>query len=192
MHSLQGRLADLWIFWDEKTLNLEAEIRWGPEVRNPMTPLFDDDVLTELARFHRHDVPPRFEAETHDLAEKTARSFALESDATTNQSTNRSIRAIIVRELSVYLCTDDPKYGSLRAEGRNATTALVAMLGATVATASGLPLAAATGCVAYVALAVAKLGATVFCDLYPPPARAELDASDADRKNKAQGIASES
>ncbi len=133
-----------------------------------MTP-FDDDVLAQLALLHRNDVPPTFAVEAFDLRANIPSERILEREEPTGQHTNQSIRTLIVRELSIYLCTDDPKYGSLRSQGENATTALVAMLGGTVATTLGLPLATATGCVAYVALAVAKLGVGVFCDLCPPP-----------------------
>ncbi len=144
-----------------------------------MTP-FDDEVLSGLARLHRHELPPHFEAEMCHWGVAASRNLDLESDEPSGDARNQSIRDLITRELSLYLCTEDPKYESLRAEGKNATTALVAMLGATVAAALGLPLAAATGCVAYVALAVAKLGAGVFCELYPPPTPVALDDSESD------------
>lgn len=132
-------------------------------------PPFDNEVLVQLAHLTYQNLPPQFSTDIGDLATLSAPPKILELDEASPPWSNGSICQTILGELSLYLCTSDSKYDTLRSQGENATTALVAMLGGTVATKFGITSMAATACVAYVALAVVKLGVGVFCDCYPPP-----------------------
>ena len=132
-------------------------------------PPFDNEVLVQLAYSTCQNLPPQFSIDIGDLATLPAPPKILELDEATHTWSNGSICQTILGELSLYLCTSDPKYDTLRSQGENATTALVAMLGGTVATKFAISSMTATACVAYVALAVVKLGVGVFCDRYPPP-----------------------
>jgi hypothetical protein len=78
-------------------------------------------------------------------------------------STNQRIKAAVLGELRELLCTENVRYEDVRDHGRVITRTSLAGVSAYVAGAVGISAGAAMACVAFVALAVAKVGVGAFC-----------------------------
>ena len=76
---------------------------------------------------------------------------------------NRTIREAILKELQIYLCTDDPRYRGLRGKGKKLSEAAVGVIAGFVASAVGIAAGFAIAAVAYLAAFVLDIGASVFC-----------------------------
>lgn len=71
----------------------------------------------------------------------------------------------ILNQLYLLLCTDDPSYREVRSKGSVVSAGAVTAVAGYIAGAYSVGLAAATGGVSFVALAVFRVGIGVFCQL---------------------------
>jgi hypothetical protein len=71
----------------------------------------------------------------------------------------------IVSELHALLCTRDSKYADVRRTGKGLAEKTIPALGIVIAGTFGVPEALATAAVAFVALAVFRVGVATFCRL---------------------------
>ena len=120
--------------------------------------------LVLLAEEHRRDLPAGFESAASELA------VLLEAGAPLTAATrggagslNQRIKAAVLAELRELLCTNDVRYKDVREQGKVITRTSLPGVAAYVAATVGISAAAATACVAFVALAVAKIGVGAFC-----------------------------
>jgi hypothetical protein len=135
-----------------------------------------DQELVELAEKHRRFLPKDFLRDVDAVAADLAADRSIELMRTKGQSARRSsnvrIRSAILEELSLFLCTEDPRYASVRGEGKKVTKSVVQFVAGVIVGSLGLASGAATGCVAFLALACAHVGIGAFCRLNPPPGSA--------------------
>jgi len=127
-----------------------------------------DEELALLAEQHRGDLPSGFDAVAHEVGLLLESGAAIETlTRGVKSSLNHRIRAAVLSELRDLLCTDNKRYADVRAHGNTITKTSIASASAYVAGAVGISAAAATACVAFIALAVSKVGVGVFCRLAP-------------------------
>lgn len=69
----------------------------------------------------------------------------------------------ILEELVVLLCTDDRRYLDVRKKGADFSRVVLPVVAGYVAGTVGVPLAVATGAVAFIAISVLRVGQGVFC-----------------------------
>lgn len=128
--------------------------------------------LVDIAEQYRSLVPQGFLAEVDTLASDLVQNrpvVAMRSKGRRGVAfTNARIKAAILDEISLFLCTDDARYEGLRGEGRELGKDAVHFIAGIVVGTLGLASGVATGCVAFVALACAKVGIGTFCRLNPP------------------------
>jgi hypothetical protein len=78
------------------------------------------------------------------------------------------VRAAVLEELRRLLCTDDGRYKEVRDQGHSLTKVGIVAVAGYVAAALSIPVALATGTVAFITLAVLQVGVGAFCRLHPP------------------------
>jgi hypothetical protein len=120
--------------------------------------------LVLLAEEHRRNLPEGFESTANELSVLLETGAPLHAMTRGSQgSMNQQIKAAVLRELRDLLCTNDKRYEDVRAHGKVITRTSLASVSAYVAGAVGISAGAAMACVAFVALAVAKVGVGAFC-----------------------------
>jgi hypothetical protein len=146
-----------------------------------MTRKLIDPELIELAEEHRHLLPRGFNQEA-DAVEaalskgQTLLAFRSKGRGKAKKS-NVGIRAAVLEELRLFLCTEDVRYKDLQAGGKSLTKQSVLVIAGWVAATLGITTGIATACVSFLALAILRLGVATFCRLNPPPAADPKGAS---------------
>lgn len=131
--------------------------------------------LVSLAEQHRDEVPPDFIREMDSVEADLAAGRELTVVRSRGGSKSRrkvsssDIKSAVMQEISIFLCTNDPKYKSLRGQGNVLGKDVVHFIAGFIVASLGIASGMATGCVAFAALACTKVGIAVFCRLNPPP-----------------------
>ena len=137
--------------------------------------------LMEFAESQRGKLPDRFFAELSameaDLARgrwpQEPRSRSVRSLASVpkkqQDALKPGLRSAILAELRLLLCGNDPRYRDVRERGKALSKAGLGAVSAYVAGAVGISLGVATAAVAFIALALCRLGVGVFCRITAPP-----------------------
>jgi hypothetical protein len=82
------------------------------------------------------------------------------------------LRNALLTELSILLCTDDPKYAHVRGFGRQVTAPSVKAIAAIIAGATFGPVfGLVVGMAAFIGLAIGSIGVEAYCRLRPPPSK---------------------
>jgi hypothetical protein len=92
------------------------------------------------------------------------------------KTSNVGIRAAILEELRLFLCTDHSRYKNLRTQGKKLTKDAILFIAGVIGGTLSLPAGVATACVAFIALACLRVGAGTFCRLIPSPAQEQHNA----------------
>ncbi|MEO8657984.1 MAG: hypothetical protein ABI693_05915 [Bryobacteraceae bacterium] len=125
-----------------------------------------------LAEQYRADVPDGFLREVDilaaDLVQERVIAPVRSKGGRRHQPSNTQIKSAILGEISLLLCSDDPKYKSLRGQGNGVTKDAVHFIAGVIVATLGLASGAATGCVAFLVLACARVSVGVYCRLNPP------------------------
>lgn len=136
-----------------------------------------DRELVELAEQYRSVVPDDFFREVDSLSADLAQNRPLmkmtQKGGKRDQTSSR-LKAAILEELSVLLCTDEPRYASVRNDSKKITKDAVHFMAGVIVATVGVTSGVATGGVAFIAIACARVGVGVFCKLNPPPKGATL------------------
>jgi hypothetical protein len=122
--------------------------------------------VVSLAEESRGELPADFFLYYDDLQGALARGTipeALSARGPDGSAWYGKIGPAILSELEVLLCTDDTKYAEVRKRGEQLGQTTIGAIGASVALQFGLTVAMATGAVAFIAIAIAKIGAATFC-----------------------------
>jgi hypothetical protein len=134
--------------------------------------------LEELAESHRGKLPADFFTGLTELEADLARGRWPEEPRPRGEAqakkggkrkTKPGLRTAVLEELRLLLCTNDGRYKEVREQGQSLTKVGIAAVAGYVAAALGVSLGLATGAVAFIALAVLRVGAGAFCRLHPPP-----------------------
>ncbi len=135
------------------------------------------DDRTEVARLaedYRPELPPEFFTFC-DLVES-----ALEHGEWPSLGPSRggdapflssAVIAAILEEIRLLLCTTNPRYTDIRRRGRSMLTAGIPAIAGYIAGVFGIPVASATGAVAFLVLAILRVGVAVFCRISAPNAQ---------------------
>lgn len=137
------------------------------------------DRSLDLKRFvddYRASLPAGFDEEVllleSDLAEgrklATWQPRGAENEIDHVTINNVSLRNAILRELSLFLCSDHPRYADVRGRGKELTSISVSMIAGYLAATIGLSLGVATAAVGFIALAISRVSLGVFCQLCDP------------------------
>ena len=124
--------------------------------------------LAELAERHRGELPIGF-FQSRDFIEASLSAGhwpdELRERAVIGRDEAARLANAVLKELHVLFCTSDSRYKGIREEGDKFCSIAVPAVASSVATALGITSGVATGAVAFVALAVLKIGTAVFCRL---------------------------
>jgi len=133
-----------------------------------------DPELIAFSEEHRALLPDGFAQEVDSVESALASGRTLEAFRTKGKGiakkSNAGIRAAILDELSLYLCTDHPRYAELRSAEKTFTKQVMLVVAGVIAATVGISTAVATACVSFLALACLRIGVATFCRLNPPPA----------------------
>jgi len=134
-----------------------------------------DSELVAFAERYRCFLPDGFQEEIDVLKSELAQQRSIvplrAKGRGSRRQSNVSIRAAILQELSLFLCTDDARYADLRGNGRKLTKEVVQFMAGVIVGLLGVASGVATACVAFLALACARIGLGTFCRLNPPPSK---------------------
>ncbi len=137
-------------------------------------PIPVDPELVVFAEQHRHLLPEGFMEEIDALESQLVQNVPIrptrvkgQMDAST--PSNSELRAAVLKELSLFLCSDDTRYTDLRGTGRKLSKDAVHFIAGVIVGTLGIASGMATACVAFVALACLRVGVATFCRLNPPP-----------------------
>jgi hypothetical protein len=131
--------------------------------------------LVLFAEEHRTSLPIGFDGTAEELTVLMQRGAPITATARGAAGPlNIRIKDAVVLELRDLLCTDSVRYADVRTHGHVVSRASLASIAAYVAGALGITAGAATACVAFVALAVAKVGSGAFCRLTAVEAAGDL------------------
>ncbi len=134
-----------------------------------MHPAYSSKPVDEkFALQHRDALPPQFFSDLNIVEAELARGDLPEDLVSKGEprDTIPGARSAILFELHRLLCTDDPFYGSVRSGAKEVTQDAAKIMGGVIAGTCGLTVLVATGMVAFLALAVMKLGAGLYCTYY--------------------------
>jgi len=132
-----------------------------------------DPELVAFAEEHRQFLPEGFLEEVDALESELVQDRSIlplrAKGRGRRKNSNVRIRAAILEELSLFLCSDDARYKDLRGTGKKLTKDATKFIAGVIVGTLGITSGIATGCVAFVALACMRVGIGVFCRLNPPP-----------------------
>lgn len=135
-----------------------------------------DREVVAVAEKYRADVPAEFLRELDSLAADLASGQEIVNVRAKGrrrvgrEPSSGDIKSVIIDELWLLLCTNDPKYKKLRGKGDVIGTDVVHFIAGVVVASLGLASGMATGCVAFAVLACTRVGVAVFCRLNLPSA----------------------
>lgn len=128
--------------------------------------------LQELAEMGRKLLPKEFFA-FNDSVDTLVRTGVLRPKTRTRDGSEESwssrIGLAALEQLRMYLYTDDGRYKDVRAKGKSLARSAVQAIAAYIAGAFGLTVGVATAAVAFLALAITRIGVGTFCELTNRP-----------------------
>ena len=131
--------------------------------------------LAVLAAAYREYLPEGFEEEVAVIETELAGGRDIlairERGSRGRKGSVARIRSAVLEELSLFLCSKDPRYKDLRKTGNTLSKDAANFIAGVVAGALSLSAGVATGCVAFLSLAALRVGIGTFCRLNPPPSK---------------------
>lgn len=121
-----------------------------------------------LAEEHRNELSSDFFVYYDDLERQLGQRRLPERLRTRGETSEvwySELGPAIIDELRLFLCTNDERYASVREKGEGVGQTAIAAIAGSLAAQFGLAVGATTGAVAFIALAVMKIGVSVFCRL---------------------------
>lgn len=136
--------------------------------------------LVAFAEEHRHLLPEGFVEEIDSLESQLTQNIPVlatraKGSRRSSKMTNARICAAILQELSLFLCTDEPRYQELRGTGRKLTKEVVHFIAGVIVGTLGIASGMAVACVAFVAIACLRVSLATFCRLNPPSRHREVE-----------------
>ena len=129
-----------------------------------------DAEIAKLAVRYRSCLPDGFLEERDAVAADLAAGRSVDSMQPRGQGSarNRAISKLVLAELSLLLCTEDPRYETLRQGAHVVEMTVASTIGEVVSEQLALDQETAVGCVVFLWQVCRRLGVDRFCRLCPP------------------------
>ena len=133
-----------------------------------------DRAFVAFAEQHRPLLPEGFIQEVDALEAELVQNRSIQPMVAKGRgrawkTSNVGIRAAVLEELRLFLCTDHSRYKDLRTQGGKLTKDAVLFIAGVIGGILSLPAGVATACVAFLAMSCLRVGVGTFCRLMPAP-----------------------